>query len=322
MSCMKLVTLRDIEEASGHIRGIAIHTPLLPAMWAKERSPLWLKPESLQPMGAFKIRGASNKLAALTEQELAAGLVAHSSGNHAQAVALAARAYGAKAVIVMPDSAPAIKVEGTKRLGAEVVLAPAVEHAARAANLAAEHGYTPIPPYDDPFVIAGQGTTGLEIIADLPEVSTVLVPVSGGGLISGMATAIKERCPRARVIGVEPELAADAAESMRRGQRVEWKQEVADRTMADGLRATSVGHLPWEHISRYVDEIITVSEDQIWEAMRVLARHSRLVAEPSGAVTTAAYLFHGESLQLHGDTVAVLSGGNVDPQQFFQILAG
>ncbi|WP_153393988.1 threonine ammonia-lyase [Ornithinicoccus halotolerans] len=318
---MRLVNLDDIHQASHRIRGVTLHTPLLRATWAEERSPLFLKPESLQPTGAFKLRGATNKVASLTEAERDAGIVAHSSGNHAQAVAHAARSHGARSVIVMPDTAPTVKLEATKRLGAEVVLVPASEQATRSAELAAEHGYTIVPPYDDPFVIAGQGTVGLEVVGDLPDVATVLVPVSGGGLISGVVAAVKEQHPAARVIGVEPEVAGDAAESLRRGERVVWPSELTNRTMADGLRAEGVGQLTWEHIRRYVDDIVTVTEDQIREAMRVLARGSRLVAEASGAVTTAAYLFHGEDLRLQGDTVAVLSGGNVDPQQFAEVLA-
>lgn len=319
---MGLVSLYHIEEASRRIRGVAIRTPLLPAVWAPDRYPLWLKPESLQPTGAFKLRGATNKVASLTDEERAAGIVAHSSGNHAQAVAHAARFYGANAVIVMPETVPAVKLEATRRLGAEVVLVPASEQSSRSAELAEEYGYTNVHPYDDPLVIAGQGTVGLEIVDDLPEVATVLAPISGGGLISGVATAVKERRPKARVIGVEPELAGDAAEGMRRAERVVWSSELTNRTMADGLRSEGVGQLTWEHIRRYVDDIITVTEEQIREAMRVLAYRSRLVAEASGAVTTAAYLFHGEALQLSGDTVSVLSGGNVDPQQFSEVLAG
>lgn len=319
---MELVGLRDIEQAAGHVRGVAVRTPLLPATWAEEGRPLWLKPESLQPGGAFKIRGATTKVAALTQAEREAGLVAHSSGNHAQAVAQAARSHRVKAVVVMPDTAPLMKVEATRRLGAEVVLVPPAERYRRADELAAAHGYTPIPPYDDPWIIAGQGTVGLEIAEELPQLSTVLVPISGGGLISGVATAIKERLPHVRVIGVEPELAADAAESFRRGEPVTWPAERTQRTIADGLRVNRVGDLPWVHIRRYVDDIVTVSEDQIREAVRVLAARSRLVAEPSGAVATAAYLFRAEELRLRGDTVAVVSGGNIELDRFRAILAG
>ncbi|WP_153394127.1 threonine ammonia-lyase [Ornithinicoccus halotolerans] len=319
---MELVGLRDIEQAAGHVRGVAVHTPLLPATWAEEGRPLWLKPESLQPGGAFKIRGATTKVAALSQAERETGLVAHSSGNHAQAVAQAARSHRVKAVVVMPDTAPRMKVEATRRLGAEVVLVPPAERYHRADELADAHGYTPIPPYDDPWIIAGQGTVGLEIAEDLPQLSTVLVPISGGGLISGVATAIKERLPHVRVIGVEPELAADAAESFRRGEPVTWPAERTQRTIADGLRVNRVGDLPWVHIRRYVDDIVTVSEDQIREAVRVLAARSRLVAEPSGAVATAAYLFRAEQLRLRGDTVAVVSGGNIELDRFRAILAG
>lgn len=317
---MDLVTLGQIEQAADRVRGTAVRTPLLPAPWADEDRPLWLKPESLQPVGSFKIRGAINKVASLSQAERDAGLIAHSSGNHARAVAYAARVFDAKAVVVMPDTAPAVKVDATRELGAEVVLVPPDERYRRADELAEAHGYTPVPPYDDPWIIAGQGTLGLEVAEDLPDVGTVLVPISGGGLISGVATAIKERRPHARVIGVEPELAGDAAESFRRGKRVAWSAEQTQRTIADGLRVGRVGLLPWHHIRRYVDDIITVSEEEILKAVRVLALQSRLVTEPSGAVTTAAYLFRSEQLRPTGPTVAVVSGGNVDPGLFREVL--
>jgi threonine dehydratase len=189
------------------------------------------------------------------------------------------------------------------------------------AALIAAEGYVPVPPYDDPTVIAGQGTVGLEIAADLPDVDLVLVPISGGGLISGVAAAVKRLCPAAAVIGVEPELAADAAESFRRGELVSWSAERTYRTIADGLRVTSVGQLPWAHIQRFVDNVVTVSEDEIRAAVRALGFGSRLVAEPSGATATAAYLFRGDRLP-PGRTVAVVSGGNVDPQAYVAILGG
>jgi len=316
---MALISIADIRAAAGRIAGAAVRTPLLPCPWAGERRPLWLKPESLQPVGAFKIRGALNKIASLTPAERAAGVVTHSSGNHAQAVAYAARLLGITAVIVIPEGASAVKVAATREFGAQVIFVPPADRERRVAELIAEHGYTPVPPYDDAAVIAGQGTVGLEIAADLPPLDLVLVPISGGGLISGVATAVKALAPRARVVGVEPELAADALESWRAGRRVAWPAERTQRTMADGLRVTCVGELPWEHIRAHVDDIVTVTEEEIGEAVRVLAGRARLVAEPSGAVATAAYLFRDIAPE-GGRTVAIVSGGNVDPDTYAAIL--
>jgi threonine dehydratase len=317
---MALVTIADIRAAERRIAGAAVRTPLLPCPWAGEKRPLWLKPESLQPVGAFKIRGAVNKIASLTPAERAAGVVTHSSGNHAQAVAYAARLFGIPSVIVIPERAPAVKVAATRAFGARVEFVPAAERERRVAELVAEHGYTPVPPYDDALVIAGQGTVGLEIAADLPGVELVLVPISGGGLISGVATAVKALRPRVRVVGVEPELAADALESWRTGRRVAWAADQTQRTMADGLRVTCVGELPWQHIRARVDDIVTVSEEEIGEAMRVLAGRARLVAEPSGAVATAAYLFR-DVVPPDARTVCIVSGGNVDPDTYAAILS-
>jgi threonine dehydratase len=323
-SAPALVTLSDIEAAAARIKDLVVRTPLLPCAWADSARPLFLKPESLQATGAFKLRGASNALALLDAEQRARGVVAQSSGNHAQAVAYAARRLGIHATIVMPDTSPGVKVAATRSYGAEVLLVPPAERDVLPVRLAAEHGYAHIPPYDDARVIAGQGTVGLEIAADLvvDAADVVLVPVSGGGLISGVATAIKALSPRTVVIGVEPELAADAAESFRSGERVTWTPELTYRTIADGLRTTSVGVLPFAHIRKYVDAVITVTEDEIVEAVGVLGRKSRLVAEASGAVTTAAYLFHATELPAGGSTVAVVSGGNVDPEKYACWYAG
>jgi threonine dehydratase len=315
-----LVSMADIREAADRIEGVAVRTPLL--RWDDTT---WLKPESLQPIGAFKMRGAYNKIASLTDAERAAGVITYSSGNHAQAVARAARLLGASAVIVMPRDAPPIKVEGVRRDGAEVVWCetPSSEEREKIArDLAAEHGYTVVPPYDDPAVIAGQGTAGLEIVEDLPNVTSVLVPTSGGGLLSGVAAAVARLAPRARIIGVEPELAADAAESLKRGEIVSWPSEQTARTMADGLRTQSVGRLPFEHIRRFVDEIVTVGEDEMVDAIRQLATRARLVIEPSGAAAMAAHLT-GRVPPVAGDDarVILLSGGNIDPRRLAEILA-
>jgi threonine dehydratase len=312
MGHMSITSLADVEQAAARVAGAVVRTPLLRANWGEQRVPLHLKPESLQPTGAFKLRGATNAVALLDGSARRDGVVTHSSGNHAQALAWAARAAGVPAVIVMPDDAAAVKVEATRALGAEVVLVPAAEREDAAERLRRERGATPVPPYDDAAVIAGQGTVGLEIAEDLPEVATVLVPVSGGGLISGVAAAVKARSPRARVVGVEPELAADLAEGFAAGRRTRWTPERTARTIADGLRVPCVGELPWEHIQALVDDVLTVTEDALLAAVRRLATGSRLVAEPSGAAATAAYLAHADRFP-DGPVVAVVSGGNVQP---------
>lgn len=317
---LELVTIEEIREAAARIRGVAIHTPLL--RW-DDRT--WLKPESLQPVGAFKMRGAYNAVASLTDAERARGVVTYSSGNHAQAVARAARLLGAKAVIVMPESAPQIKVEGVHRDGAEIVFAaPGTEERHLIAlDLVARDGLVMVEPYDDRRIIAGQGTCGLEIAEDLPGVTSVLVPVSGGGLSAGIATAIKALTPSAHVIGVEPELAADARESLGAGEIVHWDSALTARTMADGLRVEQLGWLPFLHLRRFMDEVVTVTEAQMADAMRHLASRGRLVVESSGAAAMAAHL-SGAAPQPDGDEnrVIVISGGNVDPAAFAEILAG
>jgi threonine dehydratase len=317
---LELVTLEEIHQAAARIRGVAVHTPLL--RW-DDRT--WLKPESLQPVGAFKMRGAYNAIASLTDAERGQGVVTYSSGNHAQAVARAARLLGTKAVIVMPEAAPQVKVEGVRRDGAEIVFTgPGSEERQRIAlDLVARDGLVMIEPYDDRRIIAGQGTCGLEIAEDLPSVTSVLIPVSGGGLSSGIATAIKALAPTARVIGVEPELAADARESLAAGEIVHWDSALTTRTMADGLRVEQLGWLPFLHLRRFMDEVVTVSEEQMADAMRQLAARARLVVEPSGAAAMAAHL-SGAAPQPDGDEnrVIVISGGNVDPSSFAQILAG
>ena len=283
---------------------------------------LYFKAESLQPIGAFKIRGAYNKVASLTEAERGRGVITYSSGNHARAVAYAARCFGARAVIVMPRNTPPVKREATAALGAEIVLVgPAsTERQQKAEALAAEHGYVMVEPYNDEKIVAGQGTCGLEIVEDMPDVELVLAPISGGGLLSGIATAVKLSNPRVKVIGVEPELAGDAQESFRAGRVVEWPAEKTTRTICDGLRTQSVGEIPFAHIQKYVDDIITVSEDEIRAAMRKLALEAHLVAEPSGAASYAGYLFHRDSLPAAKRTVVVISGGNVEREMLREVL--
>lgn len=319
LAAQELVTLDEIRAAATRIEGVAVRTPLL--RWDDAT---WLKPESLQPIGAFKIRGAYNRIAGLTDAQRSRGVITYSSGNHAQAVARAARLLGCRAVIVMPDDAPRIKVDGVRRDGAEIVFTdPGSEERHRVAlELAERHGYVMVEPYDDPAIIAGQGTAGLEIVEDLPDVTTVLVPVSGGGLSSGIATAVRELRPDARVWGVEPELAADARESLERGELVRWPAELTNRTMADGLRTQSLGALPFLQLRRYLEGIVTVSEGEIADAMRQFAARARLVVEPSGAASMAAHLA-GRVPAVDGERrVVVVSGGNVNPDRFARIIGG
>jgi threonine dehydratase len=299
------------------LRGVTARTPVIAAdgVGSNDGRRLFLKLENLQPIGAFKLRGAYNKIASLSPEERARGVIAYSSGNHAQGVAYAARALHTKAVIVMPENAPAIKLEATAGLGAEIVkVGPgSTERQRKAEELAAQHGYVIVPPYNDEKIIAGQGTMGLEILEDVPGVETVLVPVGGGGMISGVAAAVKLSRPSVKVIGVEPALAADAQASFRAGQIVNFPAEEVTQTMADGLRTQSIGPINFEHIRNFVDDIVTVSEEEIREAMRCLAANPKTIAEPSGAVAVAGFLFHGKELPPRTIHVAVISGGNIDP---------
>ena len=308
-----MVTLEQIQLAQKRLRGVAARTPLIAyfppaakgdlsrdAKSDKEvtRGQLWLKAENLQPIGAFKVRGAYNKIASLSDEERQRGVISYSSGNHAQGVAYAARALGVKAIIVMPRNAPKIKMDSTAALGAEIVTvgAASAERLKKAEELARKHGYMIVPPYNDEQIIAGQGTVGLEILEDCPHVDLVLVPVGGGGLISGVSAALKLRGSKAKVIGVEPELANDAQRSFRKREIVELPAERVSSTLADGLRTQSIGRLNFEHIREFVDDIITVTEDEIRAAMRRMILNARIVAEPSGSVTLAAWLFHGQEL--------------------------
>jgi threonine dehydratase len=331
-----MVTLIDIREAQARLAGITVRTGLIRA--ALDLAPLdhasldegangpnsrnlYLKPENLQPIGAFKLRGAYNKIAALSPRERSRGVITYSSGNHGQGVAYAARALEAKAIIVMPNNAPSIKREAAASMGAEIVLVGpgSLERQTKAEELAAQHGYVIVPPFNDEKIIAGQGTMGLEILEDLPEVETVLVPVGGGGMLSGVATAIKLSKPSAKVIGIEPELAADAQASFRAGTIVESTAEQTSRTIADGLRTQSLGAITFEHIQRYVDDILTVSESEIRQAVRWLATNPKTVAEPSGAVAVAGFLFRQDQLPRTTMNVAIISGGNIDPQMLQEI---
>jgi threonine dehydratase len=322
LAASSLVSLDTIRTAAARISGVAVRTPLVRAPFSGVAGHIWLKAESLQPIGSFKLRGAANKILQLTPDEIARGVITYSSGNHAQGVAYAARAVGAKAVIVMPSNAPAIKRAATLALGAEIVEVgmASSERLAKSDELVALHGYIVVPPYDDEAVIAGQATCGLEIVDELPDVDLVLSPVSGGGLLSGVAAAVRQLRPDALVVGVEPELAGDAAESFRTGKIVTWPAELTSRTMADGLRTQSVGVRNFAHIQAYVDRIITVTEAEIRAAMRAIVATTRLVPEPSGAVTTAALLFHSHELPAYRNAVAIVSGGNVAPEMLADVL--
>ena len=336
----ELVSLAEISAAAGRLRGVAVRTPLIPFTGAvKASAPLLIKPESLQPTGAFKLRGAYNAVYAVTRGLDSCarpdGVVAHSSGNHGFAVAYAARLLGISAVIVVPENAPAVKTDAIASTGAELVrVAPTL--AARTAatdEIARVRGYHPVAPFDDRDVIAGQGTIGLEIAEDFTTgplqgakaPAAVLVPIGGGGLVSGIAVAVKDLLPGTRVIGVEPELAADARDSLRAGTRVAWTSAQTSRTKADALRVEQVGELTFPHIQAYVDDIVTVSEGEMLDTIRRLARQARLIAEPGGAVAVAAALGRDAAeLGIAAGTgkpiVAVLSGGNIDPTLLTAIL--
>jgi threonine dehydratase len=283
---------------------------------------LYFKAECLQPIGSFKLRGAYNKISSLTPEERSRGVITYSSGNHAQGVAYAARALGIRAVIVMPAAAPRVKMEATAALGAEIVTVgnASEERRMKALELAEAKGYVVIPPYDDEKIIAGQGTTGLEILEDLPEVELVLVPVGGGGLSGGVAAALKLSGSHAKIIGVEPALANDAQRSLREGHVVRIAAEDAASTVADGLRTQSIGDHNFEHLKKFLDGVVAVSEDEIRRAMRQIITGARLMTEPSGAVTMAAWMFHRAELPASLKTVAIISGGNADPKQVAQVL--
>jgi threonine dehydratase len=322
---ISLITLADVRAAALRLRGVALRTPLLPL---GER--VLVKAESLQPTGSFKIRGAYNALAQLTDAGRRNGVVSHSSGNHAQAVARAARLLGVRALVVMPTDAPQVKIAGVRADGAEIeFVGPAnEERVARAHEIAERDGMELVSSANDERVMAGQGTCGLEIVEQLDELGmtadeplTVLVPVGLGGLSAGIAVAVKGLRPVTRVVGVEPELAADTQASMAAGRRVAWPAEKTTRTIADGLRAEAPAPIPFAHLLRYLDEVLTVSEADIAAAVRQAASELRLVLEPSGATALAALQAHAAQLSA-GRIVVVASGGNIDRQRLAELLAG
>ncbi len=326
-----LVTLADIQAARERIRPAARVTPLLEvphpasvkeALQSDVGTTLqgcprfFLKCESLQPMGAFKIRGAFNMIAQLTPEEQARGVITYSSGNHGQAVALSAQILGAPAVIVMPTTAPAVKVEGARSYGAEVQFAgtTSTDRQQHAEAEAARRGLTIVPPFDHPSIIAGQGTAGLEILEQCPGVSTIFVPIGGGGQVSGIAAAIKLSRPSVRIVGVEPAGAPTMKTALAAGEPVTLEKTAS---IADGLLTIRAGDLTFEHARAFVDEAVTVEDDAIARAVAWLFRRARLVAEPSGAAATAAVLLGlGGADRADGAVVAMVSGGNVAPEAF------
>src|SRR5688572_11436684 len=318
----QFVTLDEIRAARERIRAVAAYTPLLevaspkapaPSPKPQAPSPLYLKCESLQPMGAFKIRGAYNMISQLPKEELERGVITYSSGNHGQEVAMAAQQLGARAVIVMPTTAPKVKVDGCKSYGAEVIMegTTSLDRQSRAENESRERGLTIVPPFDHRQIIIGQGTVGLEILEQCPDVGTVFVPAGGGGLVSGTAAAIKQLKPSVRIVAVEPLGAPKMTKSLEAGRPTTLP---SSKSIADGLMNLRPGDITFAHVQKFVDEVVTVSEDDIAKTVGWLFRNARLVVEPSGAITTAAArlgLGHAS-----GKIVAVVSGGNVAPEAF------
>ncbi len=307
-----LVTIDDVRRAAAVLRGVAVRTPLLASeeLQALCGAPVWLKPEMLQRGGAFKFRGGYSYLAALSPEARARGVITASSGNHGQAVALAARMFGVSCTIVMPTSVPPAKKRGAERLATRCFYAgtTTAERIAVAEELCAREGLTFVPPFDDPVIIAAQGTVGLEIAEDLPRVATVIVQVGGGGLSSGVALAIKALAPTARVIGVEPEGSPKLSRALAAGAPVTIPANPGG--LADGLLAVRVGTLNFAHLAAAVDEVVTVPDGELVGAMRFLLDRHKLVCEPSGAIAVAA-LMSGR-VKAEGDTVCVLSGGNIE----------
>ena len=313
-----LVSLDDIRAAAARIAGVARRTPLIDVGGINGEPAFAIKCENMQPAGAFKIRGAYNMVAQLSAEARGAGVITYSSGNHGQAMALAARLLGIRAVVVMPETAPRVKVEGAERLGAEVLFAgtTVLDRKARAETEAAAHGLTMVPPFDHPWIIAGQGTCGLEIVEQCPAVSTVYVPMGGGGLISGVSVAVKTLRPATRVIGVEPEGAPKMTVSRAAGHPVTLPKTAS---IADGLLSIRPGDLTFAYVQALVDDVLTVSEREIAAAVKWLFDHANVVAEPSGAVSVAAVL---RQRPVADGIVAIISGGNVAPQDYAKYITG
>jgi threonine dehydratase len=323
MSTPELVTLDEIRAAAERIRNVVVRTPVVATDLDGRRL---LKAETLQPVGSFKFRGAYATIASLTPDERARGVITYSSGNHGLAVSRSARLLGARATVVLPTTTPAAKRDRMRAEGAELVEleAGSEDRRAYAEAMAKDRGLELVPPYDDRRVIAGQGTIGLELVEQVPDLAAVLTPVSGGGLASGIAAAIRRLRPSVRLIGVEPELAADARESLREGRIVTWPAEQTARTMADGARSQALGNLTFPHLRALLDEIVTVSEQEIADAVSRIAAEGRLIAEPTGALAPAAMWSRTELGldRLDGTVVAVVSGGNIDRDRLLALLNG
>ena len=321
MSAPALVSLDDIRAAADRVKGAAVRTPALAVPWPgpEPAHRFFIKCENLQPMGAFKVRGAFNMLAQLSDDQRARGVVTYSSGNHGQGVAMAAHAMGVHAVIVMPTTAPAVKVEGVRSYGAEVIFegTTAIARQQRAEKEAAERGLTVIPPFDHPMVIAGQGTVGLELLEQVPDLATVYVPMGGGGLIAGVSTALKLSRPSVRVIGVEPVGAMKMRAAKDAGQPVTLEKTAS---IGDGIMNMRAGDITFAHVQHYVDDLVAVPDEAMAKAVAWLFRNGRIVAEPSGAAPTAAAMLGlGGPV---GTVVAIVSGGNVQPDHFAKYITG
>lgn len=321
MSAPALVSLEDIRAAAERVRGAAVRTPALAVPWPgpDPAHPFFIKCENLQPMGAFKVRGAFNMLAQLSDGQRARGVVTYSSGNHGQGVAMAAHAMGVHAVIVMPTTAPAVKVEGVRSYGAEVIFegTTSIARQQRAEKEAAARGLTVIPPFDHPMVIAGQGTVGLELLEQVPDLATVYVPMGGGGLIAGVSTALKLSNPAVRVIGVEPVGAMKMRAARDAGHPVTLEKTAS---IGDGIMNMRAGDITFAHVQQHVDELVAVPDEAMAKAVAWLFRNGRIVAEPSGAAPTAAAMLGlgGPA----GTVVAIVSGGNVQPDHFAKYITG
>lgn len=319
---MKLsVNLEDIRNAHTRLKPFIHHTPLLRDEKLDEliHCQVYLKPECLQITGSFKLRGATNKILSLTDEEKAKGIIASSSGNHAQGVAFAAKRLGIKATLVLPENAPLTKIEGTKALGAEVILYgfDSIQRYKKLYEIVDEKGYTVVHSYDDPKLIAGQGTVGYEVMQDIEDFDAIVVPLGGGGLLAGIAVAVKEMNPKVRVIGVEPEAIPRYSESRKLGKPVEVPMK---DTIADGLMITKTGVNTYPIIEKYVDEVVTISDDYIYQALPEIIFKTKLVVEPSAVIGIAAAIARNITLKSNEKVCFVLSGGNIDPERLIQFI--
>jgi threonine dehydratase len=318
---LALVSLDDVRAAAELIDGLIVRTPLLalPDLSDGLGHEVRLKCENLQRSGSFKARGALNFVSRLPDQDAERGLITYSSGNHGQAMSLAAGLRGVRAVVVMPTTAPRVKIDGCERLGAEVVLegTTSAHRKERAEAMAEDEGLTMVPPFDHPWIIAGQGTLGLEILEDWPDVETVLTPIGGGGMVSGVSAALRRLRPDIRIVGVEPVGAPSMRAALDAGRPVVIPKA---ESIADGLLPTRVGDLTYAHVRDLVDDVVTVDDEVIRDAVRFLLLRKKLVVEYSGAVTVAALL--SGAVSSPGRTAAVLSGGNMDPKVMAELIAG